>query len=124
MTFNQNQIKANTAPNYFNNKNLFSTTDNSLGNFYETTINNSNKNNTINDVGLAMMAQNRAGNQHSFYTNKLTSNELDEDEHENSILINQNQQQRNLNLSESKELIEINNRLGYYINAVRILNKK
>ena len=134
MAFNQNQIKANTTPNYFNNKSLFSTTtttnDNSLVNFYENTINNNSngngntRNSGSNDV-LTMMAHNRAGTQHNYY-NKITGNEhLEDDDQENSILINTNQQHQHqqsnhFNLSESKELIEINNRLGYYINAVSL----
>ena len=116
MAFAQNQVKPNSTPNYFNSKSLFNTPENVK--FFENTPksnNNSNKNSNQN-----------------FFTHE-NENSQDSDDQENSILINNNQQmninpkehqqqQQHLYLSESKELIEINNRLGYYINAVNILN--
>ena len=116
MAFAQNQVKPNSTPNYFNNKTLFNTTDNNISvKHYE---------NIVKDKS------NLVGNKNSDRNFFMNENEMshDSDDQENSILINNSQQmnsdhkenQQHVYLSESKELVEINNRLGFYINAVNI----
>ena len=102
MAFNQNQVKANSTPNYFNTKNTFNSSDNYAPKAMTPHgLKSTNENN---------MFFNGNGNLHD---------DDDDEDHENSVLINSNSNQyQHTHHSESKELIEISNRLGFYINAV------
>jgi len=130
MAFAQNQVKANSTPNYFNDKSLFNNSDSKiLIKFHENTHKDMNNNNTGVIKNSEMFKTIMPHSQNNFYMHEH-ENSQDSDEQENSILINNNNQHMSSNISnqhqhlyltESKELIEINNRLGFYIDAVNMV---